>query len=589
MRSTSSEFKISADGQPSALLMMKIALAVTLGVVACMLSLAPRSSASALPKNLPQKPFSLPFNTPSSLNTWLFEQPYGNTVEAFNLGKYWYKEGQGLHFGIDLEAPCGTPIVAIADGVVAWVDNGMFGAGPHNLVLRHPDLGYASVYGHLLTKPHLLPGQPVQRGEIVAQSGDPDYTCTSRPHLHLEIRSPDFRIAYNPLTLIDADWNMLYSLNQFSDAFTKDLYHVNRWQSWQTQPNTRFEDNLINLYAQPWPPLTRLSPSPQTLPNYSAPQPGTTAQVQKLTQDGCCTLPWWSAGSRSMRYLDGPDGELASVIAIALDGSSPYALRKAPPAITSPDGQYEVRVGEGHTTVTRLADKMNWSVFTQGTWPTFSPDSKRLLWHVRPADYITGTLLPRTEIWIAHVDGSDSKLLRLQTGGSVRWLDDNRLLIVETPLRSAESTLSIYDLSTGQMQILAAPQFLRSLSVAPGGKYLMYYLPFQQIPAQSGVYLLETRVGAKPQKMPFIGGWRWRDATSIIYIPFGSSPMSLTLYDVNSGQQRQLTDPASLLFTVTNADWDVSPDGQHVDFVSSVDGAIYVITWPKSSSDRLYF
>src|SRR5512140_2350126 len=141
------------------------------------------------------KPFSLPFNTPPGPTTWLFEQPFGNTVGAFNYGKYWYAGGQDLHFGVDFWTPCNTPVLAIADGEVDQVDNMSFGLEPHNLTIFHRDLHLTSIYGHLNAKPNLVKGQQVKRGQMIAVTGDPDKTCASRPHLHLEIRNSNYSVS----------------------------------------------------------------------------------------------------------------------------------------------------------------------------------------------------------------------------------------------------------------------------------------------------------------------------------------------------------------------------------------------------------
>ncbi|HVO43609.1 MAG TPA: M23 family metallopeptidase, partial [Aggregatilineales bacterium] len=153
-----------------------------------------------LPVSAQQAPlaFTPPFSPPPGPSTWLIAQQYGNTTGAYNTGKFQYAAGQGLHFGIDFSVPCGTPIVAVADGIVDGVDNLSHGALPHNLAIYHPDPGYISFYGHLLQKATLKVGQTVKRGDVIALSGDPDSTCVGRPHLHLEIRSRDYGTAYDP-------------------------------------------------------------------------------------------------------------------------------------------------------------------------------------------------------------------------------------------------------------------------------------------------------------------------------------------------------------------------------------------------------
>lgn len=198
-------------------------------------------------------PFQLPFQDPPGASTWLFGQAYGNTAGAYRRRDSTYAAGQGLHFGVDLSARCGYPVVAIGDGVVAKVDAFEHGSRPHNLMIDHPN-GYASFYGHLFERPELVPGQSVQAGQVVAQVGDPDGTCTSRPHLHLEIRNAGaYNRAYNPIPLIDADWDSLSLAGPFGRGFARDLSEPRRWQSLYDQPEVAFWGARLNDYESPWP------------------------------------------------------------------------------------------------------------------------------------------------------------------------------------------------------------------------------------------------------------------------------------------------------------------------------------------------
>ena len=213
---------------------------------------APRPAAAAL---APQtaSPFGLPFDTPPGPSTWLLGQMYGNTTTAFRWRISQYAAGQGLHFGIDWSARCGTTVVAIGDGVVAKVDATEHGAGPHNLMLNHSN-GFASFYGHLLERPHFSPGDAVTRGQPIGLTGDPDETCTSRPHLHLEVRDANsYRHAYNPVPLIDTDWDRLALSSSAGRGFERDLDNPRQWQFIDEQPEVAFGGPIVNHYRRPWP------------------------------------------------------------------------------------------------------------------------------------------------------------------------------------------------------------------------------------------------------------------------------------------------------------------------------------------------
>lgn len=231
----------------SRLLLMSAAMLMALAVVANPIAATPLDQAPV------PKPFGLPFAEPPGPNTWYLGGGYGNTVGAFFQRDTTYRAGQGLHFGLDFAAPCGTPVIAIGDGVVAKVDAKEHGSAPHNLMLQL-DAGYATLYGHLSERSKLNVGDRVTKGQVVGVSGDSFGTCHSAPHLHLEIRSPDYLTAYNPINLIDADWDALALVGAFQRGFERNLDDPRLWQYPDDQPDTKFGGALLNNFKNPWPP-----------------------------------------------------------------------------------------------------------------------------------------------------------------------------------------------------------------------------------------------------------------------------------------------------------------------------------------------
>lgn len=101
---------------------------------------------------------------------------------------------EDFHLGLDYDAPEGTPVLAVADGVVARVDAGGETDG-NVLYVEHPlapttfhgteiDRFYA-VYGHL-SGFAVAEGDTVATGQVVAYVGDTGAAWA--PHLHFEIR-----------------------------------------------------------------------------------------------------------------------------------------------------------------------------------------------------------------------------------------------------------------------------------------------------------------------------------------------------------------------------------------------------------------
>lgn len=97
----------------------------------------------------------------------------------------------GTHNGIDFRASVGTPVISMADGVIAGTgdtDLTCYKASFGRFVFIKYNNGLASTYGHLsLIKVHL--GQKVSKGDIVGYSGNTGYS--TGPHLHVSVYAAD--------------------------------------------------------------------------------------------------------------------------------------------------------------------------------------------------------------------------------------------------------------------------------------------------------------------------------------------------------------------------------------------------------------
>lgn len=203
----------------------------------------------AIPARAAAPPFGPPFAGPPGAGTWFVGQWYGNTVWAHQNP---YPAGQGLHFGIDFNARCGTTVLAIGDGTIFAVD-GPYGAAPHNLVIEHTD-GLFSLYGHLLERPPLAPGQVVRAGDPVAKSGDPAGHCDLDPHLHLEVRRNQMKESVNPVPLLNLDWRRATGgIRRNGTRFERDLENPDRWMALNDQPDVVFGGPRLNDYDWAWP------------------------------------------------------------------------------------------------------------------------------------------------------------------------------------------------------------------------------------------------------------------------------------------------------------------------------------------------
>jgi len=93
--------------------------------------------------------------------------------------------GRRRHQGIDLLAPAGTPLVAVADGRITRASNVERGRGGITLWLRD-HRGTSYYYAH--NQRNLAhPGQRVRAGQVIALLGASGNARGGPPHLHFQL------------------------------------------------------------------------------------------------------------------------------------------------------------------------------------------------------------------------------------------------------------------------------------------------------------------------------------------------------------------------------------------------------------------
>ena len=121
-------------------------------------------------------------------------------VRTHDLTDSWHDPRDGgsrLHKGIDIFAPRGTEIVAVADGIISYI--GDQPKGGHCLWLT-TESGTAFYYAHLdRWAPGLYEGMEVQSGDLLGFVGNTGNAIHTPSHLHFGINQNDEMVDPYPL------------------------------------------------------------------------------------------------------------------------------------------------------------------------------------------------------------------------------------------------------------------------------------------------------------------------------------------------------------------------------------------------------
>ncbi|PIQ76567.1 hypothetical protein COU78_02565 [Candidatus Peregrinibacteria bacterium CG10_big_fil_rev_8_21_14_0_10_49_24] len=203
-------------------------------------------------------------------------------------------QDSGSHPGVDIRVPIGTPVRAVANGIVSEVkvDSGYGNV----VVIRHPNMPdpdrpnrtvtLYSAYAHLQSS-IVTVGAVVSKGEHIAYSGDTGFA--SGPHLHFQMdkESAPFH-PYWPFTTAEAN---LHGLN-ITQAVDSGL-HAERLKQFTVNPmpyvqaNFRPVEALAQAVARSTPPQKEAPPprvidKPEEVPPVLEPQASPQQPVQSV-------------------------------------------------------------------------------------------------------------------------------------------------------------------------------------------------------------------------------------------------------------------------------------------------------------------
>ena len=242
----------------------------------------------------------------------------------------------------------------------------------------------------------------------------------------------------------------------------------------------------------------------------------------------------------------------------------------------SPKLQWAVRPGNPQTVLERLTDGRSFTLPTAGADVQWSPAEQQVAY---TRSDTSGNFDRRaSRVFTAPVFGAPKQVATLYGGGVSGWLDEQRLLLNGKMVPGTrDRQLWTQDIVSGKKVNLGSALNFRGLSANPDGTWVAYYVAFDSA-SRNGMFVQNTASGAR-RKLSEFGSYRWRDADSLVFIPLNEANQAHVLreYIVSKNAWRTL---GSLSDQVRQGDWNISPDGEKLSYLSAKDGNVRVLPLP---------
>jgi hypothetical protein len=315
----------------------------------------------------------------------------------------------------------------------------------------------------------------------------------------------------------------------------------------------------------------------------STPEALASLQPIRLTEGGCCPNPEWSQDSEWVLFFDRPtEEEEAGLYGVPADGGGVTEIHDRIGVYAKSHSVVAYRSG-GFTVIERWADGDKWYVQNDARTVHFSPSANMVAWIVT-SHGISFPDVRQRAIWVATRAQPEGREIVTVNGGSLLGWTQNEKAVLVTGRLAPDGPAGVWKitLQDGAGRLLVEVDNIHSPLMSPSGEWVAFMSTFNNDPELDGLWVVDTKAGVS-KKLSFFGAYRWRREGTLLVIPMDLAPEGVSLWqvDVSTLALDKLTDANITQLPIANNDWEPSPDGEKMVFLSSKDHNLWVLNLPE--------
>lgn len=303
----------------------------------------------------------------------------------------------------------------------------------------------------------------------------------------------------------------------------------------------------------------------------------------RVTEPGCCPLPFWSADAGSVLFWFHPQDGEPGVYGVPWRGGTIARVADVPAGVHL-GGRFTTARDGDQIALRRAADGQEWRLDTGGHNLVVSADGTEVAWVESLGDSVPGADPPPRLHWRAGLDGGSPARVDVPAEYALSdWTASGGWLLARVRRDRADlPALVRFDPGSGRQEPLLDGDRLRTFRISPGRTWLAVTRVFEADAADNGLYIVSTDGASPPRRLDLAGAYQWRDDDRLLVVPMepGAPGMSVWQVEASSGGATRLVDPERTRVRIAAGEWSTSPGGERIVYRSADDDALWVLTLP---------